>query len=306
MEKWPRRMPRPLLFFATRRRRKLWHGRWGKCDIFCAVIPLYLQIDALSEIVRRRRNECAPVTQRHTTGTSGISAWQQPVCFESTESCLCYSNIEKVCGYLPQNNGLQRQTAPYAIAAMKTIVPDMTSFFLSFFFFQLKRLKWFSGVFTLLSPCINQIICPLCAIFSWWESVLLYARRSDWLMGGRGSAELTIKGPAVTHNPITSHSTPKPGSRTTTMERFCSFVWQVCISLIDWHHRKSFIKTRISSVINIIVTHKGTRALLFLMAGNQPTSLISWSLKFSIFSFFSTFFWGQISLFFLLLQKWSI
>lgn len=62
----------PLLFFATRcRRRKPWHGRRGKCDIFCAVIPLYLQIDALSEIVRRRRNECAPVTQRHTTGTSG-------------------------------------------------------------------------------------------------------------------------------------------------------------------------------------------------------------------------------------------
>lgn len=60
--------------FATRhRRRKLWHGQWGKCHIFCAAIPLYLQIDALSEIVRRRRNECAPVTQRHTTGTSGGS-----------------------------------------------------------------------------------------------------------------------------------------------------------------------------------------------------------------------------------------
>lgn len=53
------------------RRRELWYGQWGKRDIFCAVIPLYLQIDALSEIVRRRRNECALVTQRHNVGTSG-------------------------------------------------------------------------------------------------------------------------------------------------------------------------------------------------------------------------------------------
>lgn len=121
--------------FATRhRRRNLWHGWWGKCHISCAVIPLYLQIDALSEIVRRRRNECAPVTQRHTTGTSGGS--RQPlVGFESTKGCLCYSNVEKVCGYLPQNNSPQKQTAPYAVAAVKTIVPETTSFFLSFFLF---------------------------------------------------------------------------------------------------------------------------------------------------------------------------
>lgn len=59
------------IFCYSPQKEKLWHGQWRKCDIFCAVIPLYLQIDALSEIVRRRRNECALVTQRHTTGTSG-------------------------------------------------------------------------------------------------------------------------------------------------------------------------------------------------------------------------------------------
>lgn len=42
-------------------------------------------------------------------GRQGISARQQLVCFESTEGCLCYSNVE-VCGYLPQNNSLQKQT----------------------------------------------------------------------------------------------------------------------------------------------------------------------------------------------------
>ena len=249
-------------------------------------------------------------------GRQGISAQQRPLCFESTEGCLCYSNVEKVCGFLPRNNSLQKQTAPYAIAAIKTIVPDTSSFFLFFFFFQLKRLKCFSfsGVFTLSSPCFNEVICPLCAIFSWWESVILYVRRSDWLMGGRGSAELTIKGPAVTHSPITSRSAPKPASRTTTMAHFCSFVWQVCISLIDWHRRKSFIKTRISSVINVIVTHKGTRALLFLMAGNQRG--LAHILKSEIVYFWVgwggvgegvvTLCWGQKTLFFFLLQKRSV
>lgn len=209
-----------------------------------------------------------------------------------------------MCGYLTQNNSLHKQTTPYAIAAIKAIVPDTISFF-SFSFFWLKRLKWFSfsGVFTLSSPCINQIICPLCAIFSWWESVLLYVRQSDWLMGGRGSAELTIKGPAVTHNPITSRSTPKLGSCTTTMAQFCSFVWQVCISLIDWHHRKSFIKTRISSVINVIVAHKGMRALLFLMAGNQRGPAHFPKSEILYFQFLMTLFWGQISLFSLPVAK---
>lgn len=33
MEKWPRHMPGPLLVVPPRcRRRKLWHGRWGKRD----------------------------------------------------------------------------------------------------------------------------------------------------------------------------------------------------------------------------------------------------------------------------------
>lgn len=56
-------------FFLCARWRKHWHGRQRKCDIFCTVIPLYLQIDALSEIDRRRRNECTCVTQRHATRT---------------------------------------------------------------------------------------------------------------------------------------------------------------------------------------------------------------------------------------------
>lgn len=36
---------------------------------FGAQIPLYPQIDALSEIDRRRRNECSSVTQRRATRT---------------------------------------------------------------------------------------------------------------------------------------------------------------------------------------------------------------------------------------------
>lgn len=66
-------------------------------SIFCAEIPLYPQIDALSEIDRRRRNECSSVTQRHATRTlwdhsSGI-LWL-PLLFKAQRvSCSCYSNF---------------------------------------------------------------------------------------------------------------------------------------------------------------------------------------------------------------------
>lgn len=241
------------------------------------------------------------------SGRRGISAQQRLVCFLKHGRLFMLFKCRE--GVRPRNNSLQTQTAPYAIAAMKTIVRDTAwFFFLLSFFSQLKRLKWFSfsGVFMLSSPCINRVIWPLCAIFGWWESVLLYARRSDWLMGGRRSAELTIKGPAVIHNPITSRSTPKPGNRTTTMARFGSFFWQVCISLIDWHHRKSFIKTQISSVIIVIVTHKGTRTLLFLVTGNQGCLTHFLKSEILYFQFLLTLVFVKLPLFFFLLQERSI
>lgn len=68
MKRWQRCMQRPLLFLRATEREtlapltgKMWH--FLLCD------TLHLQIDALSEIDRRRRNECASVTQRHATRT---------------------------------------------------------------------------------------------------------------------------------------------------------------------------------------------------------------------------------------------
>lgn len=62
----------------------------------------------------------------------------------------------------------------------------------------------------------------------WLETVLLYVWRTNRLMGGHGSSVLTIKGPAVTHSPITS-----------TTQWLISgtflFFWQVYISVMDWH-----------------------------------------------------------------------
>lgn len=57
-------------------------------------------------------------------------------------------------------------------------------------------------------------------VFHWQETVLLYVCRSNWLMGGWGSAELTIKGPAVIQSPITSRSTSNPP--TTWLQRHIS------------------------------------------------------------------------------------
>ena len=64
----------------------------------------HLQIDALSEIDRRRCNECDLVTQRHATRTlwvlSSAACWL--VCFffffkaKQKASCLCYSSLERV------------------------------------------------------------------------------------------------------------------------------------------------------------------------------------------------------------------
>lgn len=55
---------------------------------------------------------CSGDTKTHHRDVGGISAWQPLVGFESTKGCLCYSNVEKEWGYLPQNNSLQKQTAP--------------------------------------------------------------------------------------------------------------------------------------------------------------------------------------------------
>lgn len=106
-----------------------------------------------------------------------------------------------------------------------------------------KRLKWlsFSPVFTLSLPHIGWIIFPLCGGLNWQETMLLYVRRSNRLMGGHGSAKLTIKGQAVIHGAITSRAASD--LLTTTWRRWhvsVLFFWQVHISLMDWHHGKIF------------------------------------------------------------------
>lgn len=171
----------------------------------------------------------------------------------------------------------------------------------------MKRLKWFSfsRVFTLSSPRINQVICPLCAILGWWESVLLYARRSDWLMGGRRSAELTIKGPAVTHNPITSRSTPKPGNGATTMARFR------LVSLTGMYQLDRLASQKVfHQDPNILCNHRHcdiqrhARALVSGDGGARtPHSLPElWDFVVS----FDPFILSNTFGFFLLLQEWSI
>lgn len=71
---------------------KMWH--------FLHRDTLHLQIDALSEIDRRRRNECASVTQRHATRTLwdlGSGAFWLVRFFKAQRaSCLCYSNFSGV------------------------------------------------------------------------------------------------------------------------------------------------------------------------------------------------------------------
>lgn len=93
-------------FFSLRaRQRKHWHSWQGKCDIFCTMIPLYLQIDALSEIDRRRRNECTDTKTCHQDFV-GSRLWSivTSLLFKAQRtSCLCYSNLEglkKMCVYL--------------------------------------------------------------------------------------------------------------------------------------------------------------------------------------------------------------
>lgn len=79
--------------------------------------------------------------------------------------------------------------------------------------------------------------------------------------GRSWSSELTIKGPAVTHSPLTSRVTSSD-DHMTTMAHLCSFLWQACISVIDWHYRNSFIKTQISTVIILIVRLEGADGFL--------------------------------------------
>lgn len=69
------------------------------------MIPLYLQIDALSEIDRRRRNECTDTKTCHQDFV-GPRLWSivTGLLFKAQRtSCLCYSNLEglkKMCVYL--------------------------------------------------------------------------------------------------------------------------------------------------------------------------------------------------------------
>lgn len=66
---------------------------------------------------------------------------------------------------------------------------------------------------------------------------------------------------------------------------FLFIFWQVCISLIDWHHKKSFIKAHISSVIIVSVTHKGAHTLSCGLKCNQGNhSIASWRLHLSIYA----------------------
>lgn len=56
------------------------------------------------------------------SGRRGISAQQRLVCFLKHGRLFMLFKCRE--GVRPRNNSLQTQTAPYAIAAMKTIVRD--------------------------------------------------------------------------------------------------------------------------------------------------------------------------------------
>lgn len=66
MERWQRCMPRPVLLSGPRKD-KDWKQLTEKIGHFLHGYTSHLQIDASSEIDRRRSNECASGAQRHAT-----------------------------------------------------------------------------------------------------------------------------------------------------------------------------------------------------------------------------------------------
>lgn len=155
MEKWQRCMPRPLLFFfllpSVPDGENTGTVDSSEDDIFCAEIPLYPQIDALSEIDRRRRNECSSVTQRHATRTlwdhsSGI-LWL-PLLFKAQRaSCSCYSNFkgsQKICTYLRVAQKLSLILLLELFWRTTSVFNDAAWISLSFPLFSPKSLKLFS------------------------------------------------------------------------------------------------------------------------------------------------------------------
>lgn len=144
-------------------------------DIFCAEIPLYPQIDALSEIDRRRRNECSSVTQRHATRTlwdhsSGI-LWLPSLFKAQRVSCSCYSNFEgsqKICTYLRVAQKLSLIPLLALFWRTTSVFNDAARISLSFPLFKAKKARNYfhsSSVSALSSLHINGIICPPCEIF---------------------------------------------------------------------------------------------------------------------------------------------
>ena len=98
------------------RRRKHWNRWWGnKWHFLHMVIPLYLQIDALSEIDRRMGNECIlqwhkEMPRRHC-GISVLSILTGWLFKAQRGSCLCYSDLEgseNMCNYLLWDNSLNK------------------------------------------------------------------------------------------------------------------------------------------------------------------------------------------------------
>lgn len=201
-------------------------------DIFCAEIPLYPQIDALSEIDRRRRNECSSVTQRHATRTlwdhsSGI-LWL-PLLFKAQRvSCSCYSNFEgsqKICTYLRVAQKLSLILLLPLFWRTTSVFNDAAWIFSFFSSFQPKKLEiiFIPPLYLRCHPCISTESFVLhVKSFTARRQCCCMCAAQIRLMGGRGSAELTIKGSAVIHSPITGRSTPSLRTHMTTMAHFSS------------------------------------------------------------------------------------
>lgn len=255
-------------FSPCHRKRKHWHGWQGICDIFCTVILSFRQIDALSEIDRRRRNDCISVTQRHATRILlGSQLWSivAGLLFKAQRaSCLCYSNLEgleKTCICLLRLNSLKRNNC--FICYFGELKLHWKVFFswhsLNFLYIKLKRLKWFSvsSVFKLSSfPSSDSFVLYVKSFTDRRPCYCMCAIQIDsWEVEGVLSWQSRDQLSFIAPSPATARQIGGPHDYNGT---FLFFVWQSCISSIKWHRRK----TQISSVIILMVRKR----FLFLLS----------------------------------------
>lgn len=251
-------------------KRKHWHSWHGMCDIFCTVILLFLQIDALSEIDRRRRNDCVSVTQRCTTGifwdlSSGV-LWL--VCFLKHRRAAVYviqiyRELEKMCIHLLWLNSRKKRLLYvlfwWAELHWKVLFSRHS---LNFHYIELKRLKGFpvSSVFTLSSfPSSESFVLYVKAFTDRRPCYCMCAIQTDsWEVEGVLSWQSRDQLSFIAPPPATARQIWGPHDYNGT---FLFFVWHSCISSIKWHRSKSFTKTQMSSVI-ILMAHECVMFLL--------------------------------------------